>query len=130
MKTFRNLSIGDLIYSFEGYSIPDEKISSTEVKTLEMKDGNLLVNKGNSYGGGVYYLIKVADVDLDKSVLDGDSKTFYLNKEQADDILREKVVKKIIEIEASIPAYKKSQELKIEEIRVKFYELLKARKLK
>lgn len=137
MKTFNQLSIGDVIYRLcDNYDLgkPD-KAQVTKIKieslSVDAASGNLLINKVDGRYSDNYWSIVVKVEKLNKSHyrFDPNQNTFrkgfyFINEAEANYIVRRAVIGKINNIEKSIPKHIAQCKNEIETLRATFYEVL------
>lgn len=137
MKTFKTLSIGDVIYRLcDTYELgkPDKtQVHKIIIESLSIdtKNGNLLINQVHPYSGGSYWSIIISSEKLNRTYYRFEPKEnayrsglYFVNESDANYIVRRAVIRKINDIEKSIPETIKARKTEITDLREAFYEIL------
>lgn len=127
MKTFKELSIGDTIYRVvESYQLcnPEkQQIEPILIKWLDLNDGKLRINEFRGYSNTDYLLI-ISEGFQSKTAMEFGKRLFFVNKEDANFMVRRAILEKINTLEKSIPTFVKNANDEIELLRSTFYEIL------
>jgi hypothetical protein len=119
-KTFKELSIGDVIYYIE----PTNMVyyDETDQYGNVQEDGKyLIVNYDNNYRR---HGLVIPKKEFSNSTMVIDGKTYFVNHDDYKTIIRMKVLAELKKQEDSIETYKKKVEMRKQELRKKYWEYL------
>ena len=135
-KTFKELSIGDVIYYIEptnmnyydetdqyGNVFKNSIVKEIKVRDLRLQDDGkyLIVNYDNNYRR---HGLAIPKKEFSNGTMVIEGKTYYVNHDDYKTIIRMKVLAEIKKQEDSIEEYKKTVETKKQELSKKYWEYL------
>ena len=136
MKTFRDLKIGDSIFSVasqksvvretssNGYVVHSGDIyDKKDVRSMEVKEDHLSINRHTSYHG-VTFDFKIPIQELDSYSFTKGGVIIFVEEKLAFEFIKQRVVEAIKYEEARIPDIIKNVEENIKSIRQRYYHIL------